>query len=172
MKIHLVLLILGITIYRSNASKTDINSQKDEVKSNITKIEEKSFETNVDQPNDESTVDANVDIVIEESLKTPLIDLIPENSPEFDLIDGSSVGEADFYYNDVINRDPNEIMETAAGFAPLPFLKKKRKNQRPQRRYPTRRYYQNPYSYRRFQYYNPYIYGFYRPSSLPYYYYY
>nr|XP_034832149.1 uncharacterized protein LOC117988961 [Maniola hyperantus] len=83
---------------------------------------------------------------------------------EFEL-----VKEGDYYYNDVVYKDPNEIMDTAAGFVPIPIFRKKQK-QAPRRRYATRRYNRRPYASRRQYYFYPY-YRYYRPSSLRYYYY-
>ncbi|XP_038209765.1 uncharacterized protein LOC119830723 [Zerene cesonia] len=114
----------------------------------------------------ESNVDATVDIVIEENIKTPLDALIPE-MPDVDL-DETAIGDEEILYNDVVNRDPSEIMDTAAGFVPIPIIKRR---QKPQKRYGLRRHFlRNPH--RRYQHFYPYYYyRYYRPSSLRYFYY-
>ncbi|CAG4956176.1 unnamed protein product [Colias eurytheme] len=113
-----------------------------------------------------SNVDATMDIVIEENIQTPLNTLIPETS-EVDL-DEVAIADEEILYNDVVNRDPSEIMDTAAGFVPIPIIKRR---QKPQKRYGLRRnFLRNPY--RRYQPFYPYYYyRFYRPSSLRYFYY-
>lgn len=172
MKTHIILiLVFGISVY---ATTTEViaeleNGAQTTNSFNDPQTTEKSFDITTEHevnPNLKN-FDGSMEIVIEETVKTPY-NLLNEAAPEFDLGE-MSANEGDFYYNDVIHKDPNEIMDTAAGFAPLPFLKTRRKSQRP---YATRRYFQKPYAYRRFQYFYPYYYGFYRPSSLRYYSYY
>ncbi|XP_039752947.1 uncharacterized protein LOC120628578 [Pararge aegeria] len=99
----------------------------------------------------------NNDFNLKEQIDTSLED-------DFEL-----VKESDYYYNDLISKDPNEIMQTAAGFVPIPIFRKKQKHT-PRRQYATRRYNRRPYASRRNYFFYPY-YSYYRPSSLRYYYY-
>lgn len=75
--------------------------------------------------------------------------------------------DEDFLYNDLIHKDPNEIMDTAAGFVPIPIFRKKKKTQKPRQPFASRRYFRRHYPYRRLYYFYPY-YGYY-PSSLRFY---
>ncbi|XP_014358168.2 uncharacterized protein LOC106710590 [Papilio machaon] len=65
--------------------------------------------------------------------------------------------------DNVIIKEPGEIMETAAGFVPIPII---RNRQKQRRRFVTRRNFQR-YPFRRFHFFYPY--PFYHPSSLRYY---
>ncbi|KAJ8722008.1 hypothetical protein PYW08_004410 [Mythimna loreyi] len=112
--------------------------------------------------------DGEVDIVIEESV-SPL-EVISDEQNEINIDDDDYLYPGNQLIDSILaDRIKEEIMETAAGFAPPPFLKKRRK-QPARRRFAIRRRYQSyPYApYRRLPYYNPY-YRFYRPSSLRFY---
>ncbi|CAF4881565.1 unnamed protein product [Pieris macdunnoughi] len=172
MKTHIfIILVFGLSAYAKTIAEVIAETENGAQTTdsfNDPQTTENSFVTSEPEIDlNLKNVDASMEIVIEENVKTPY-NLLNEAVTDFDLGEVSP-NDGDFYYNDVINRDPNEIMDTAAGFAPLPFLKKRRKAQRP---YATRRFFQKPYAYRRFQYFYPYYYGFYRPSSLRYYNYY
>lgn len=117
-----------------------------------------------------------VNIIIEESKPENNVDIELTTDNPLALSDASILNfdnelvpmrDEDFYYNDLINRDPNEIMDAAAGFVPIPIFRKKHKTTKPQKPYASRRYYRRPYGYRRYYYFYPY-YGYY-PSSLRYY---
>ncbi|CAH2096313.1 unnamed protein product [Euphydryas editha] len=128
------------------------------------------------QPNFEETLD-----IVMESIKNPTVQFDigePANYYEFNLQDPSDASldeiippnDAD-YYNEIINKDPNEIMDTAAGFLPIPIFKRKQKNRK---QVPIRRRFRNPYFYRRSFpqrrfYFQPY-YSYYHPSSFGFYY--
>lgn len=130
------------------------------------------------QPNFEETLD-----IVMKSVKNPAVQIDleePGNHYEFNLQDPSDANvdeiippnDADYYYNEIINKDPNEIMDTAAGFHPPPFFKRKHKHRK---QVSVRRHFRNPYLYRRafpqrrFYYFQPY-YSYYRPSSFGFYY--
>ncbi|KPI94479.1 hypothetical protein RR46_04547 [Papilio xuthus] len=68
-----------------------------------------------------------------------------------------------FVEDNVIIKEPGEIMETAAGFVPIPII---RNRQKQRRRFVTRRNFQR-YPFKRFHFFYPY--PFYHPSSLRYY---
>lgn len=108
--------------------------------------------------------DPNVQVIIEEAIDLPY-DLVPPPESEDVILNDNGLSLADdLYPNEIIEKHPDEIMDTASGFAPLPFL---RRRQKPRRRFATRRHSQrNPY--RRVFYYYPY-YPYYYPSSLRYY---
>ncbi|CAD0201409.1 unnamed protein product [Chrysodeixis includens] len=83
----------------------------------------------------------------------------------------SSDKYGDRYVDNVLgDRIKDEIMETAAGFAPVPLVFRKRQRMPPRRRFTIRRQYQRyPFSpYRRYHSVYPY-YSYYRPSSLRFY---
>ncbi|KAJ8731471.1 hypothetical protein PYW07_004635 [Mythimna separata] len=112
--------------------------------------------------------DGEVDIVIEETV-TPL-EVVSDDQNEISIDDDDYLYPGNQLIDSILaDRIKGEIMETAAGFAPPPFLKKRRQ-QPARRRFAIRRRYQSyPYApYRRLPYYNPY-YRFYRPSSLRFY---
>lgn len=113
--------------------------------------------------------DREVDIVIEESV-TPVVEVIPDAQNEINIDDDDYLYPRDQFIDNILaDRIKDEIMETAAGFAPLPFLRKRhRQPSRP--RFAIRRKFQSyPYApYRRLPFYNPY-YRFFRPSSLRFY---
>lgn len=115
----------------------------------------------------------NVEVFIEETVDLPsefaLQDFQADGDIPFD--ENSLPLTDDLYPNEVLEKNPDEIMEQAAGFAPLPFI---RRRQKPRRKPTTRRHFvRNPY--RRFYYAYPYYYGYYprysyySPSSLRYY---
>lgn len=123
-----------------------------------------------------------VNIVIEESVETTnteapfdlqeslLFDIQGNNVMNFDD-QYVPMQEEDYFFSDIVNKDPNELMDTASGFVPIPIFRRHKKNRK---KYPNmqakRRYYRRPYTYnpyRRFYFY-PY-YQYYRPSSLRFY---
>lgn len=111
--------------------------------------------------------DASVELVIQENVVSPFDqfgppELLPEDS--FDNFRGLPVGEDIDEKFSLINMQ-DEIMETAAGFAPLPFL---RRRQKPRKHFASRRNF-NKNPHRRFHFFYPYYYTFYRPSSLRFY---
>lgn len=113
--------------------------------------------------------DGEVEIVIEESV-TPLEEVISDEQNEIKIDDDDYLYPGNQIIDNILaDRIKDEIMETAAGFAPPPFLRK-RHNQPARRRFAIRRKFQKyPYApYRRLPFYNPY-YRFYRPSSLRFY---
>lgn len=108
-----------------------------------------------------------VDIVIEETV-TPLKAMSDaQNEIQIDADDYLPTGNKGIDQI-VADRIKDEIMQTAAGFAPIPYFRKK--NKRPSTRFPSRRHSQRyPYAiYRSYPFYYPY-YRVYRPSSLRYY---
>lgn len=109
--------------------------------------------------------DAVVEMVIQENLVNPLEDFVPESSLQGDseAFQGLSAGG---YFDDLSTKKiQDEIMQTAAGFAPLPFL---RRRQKPRKHFAMRRNFKkNPH--RRVHFFYPYYYSFYRPSSLRFY---
>ncbi|XP_026761698.2 uncharacterized protein LOC113520537 [Galleria mellonella] len=120
------------------------------------------FVTNVNDENGEYR-DSNTQIIIE-SIDSS-VDEVTSPSPM--LIDNDIALNGDIYSNTLVN-NPDEIMETAAGFVPIPIFSKR---QKARRRFATRPHFKrNPYAYkyRETQYYYPY-YRFYYPSSLNYY---
>lgn len=159
----------------SETSESEETYKEDTTLNNSEPDKNKIIETSEDtelSPNEVEDItqhgDSEVDIVIEENV-TPLGDdksdtqndinidddyLTPNNGPVFDI---------------PMDRIKYEIMETAAGFAPLPFFRKKHGSP-PRRRFAIRRQYQRyPHApYRRYPIYYPY-YAFYRPSSLRFY---
>ncbi|XP_045773083.1 uncharacterized protein LOC123872681 [Maniola jurtina] len=175
------------------SESNDSSTNHEEKFSNNSDIEQENIETseNGETIVEDSPNEGTVELDIVESIKSPIdpfdfkeaidnqvglkevynnnqfnlqeyVDTNLEN--EFEL-----VKDGDYYYNDVVFKDPNEIMDTAAGFVPIPIFRKKQK-QAPRRRYATRRYNRRPYASRRQYYFYPY-YRYYRPSSLRYYYY-
>ncbi|XP_059050135.1 uncharacterized protein LOC131845112 [Achroia grisella] len=109
--------------------------------------------------------DSNVQIIIE-SIDSPAEEMPSKSESVF--INNEIALNSDNYRDTYIDSDPNEIMETAAGFVPIPIF---RKRQNARRRFATRRHFKRnpyPYTYKRLYYYYPY-YGFYYPSSLKYY---
>lgn len=115
-----------------------------------------------------------VDIVIEESVVTPL-DVVSDEENEVKIDDDDYLHPGDQLIDNILaERIKDEIMDTAEGFAPLP-LQLRKKHRQParhrfaiRRRYPAYPYPYTPYTpYRRISYYNPYYY--YRPSSLRFY---
>lgn len=154
--------------------------------------EQKKIETNLNSEAavEDQTQEITLEIDIEENIQSPLdnfdfqeaidnqLGLEEFNNDQFNLEenidtnfenDFEIVNADDYVYNDVIYKDPNEIMDTAAGFVPIPIIRK-RKKQTP-RRQATRRNNRRPYASRRHYYFYPY-YRYYRPSSLRYYSYY
>ncbi|CAG9561912.1 unnamed protein product [Danaus chrysippus] len=126
--------------------------------------------------------DEFVNIVIEESVDTTnteapfdlqeslLFDIQGNNVMNYDD-EYVPMQEEDYFFSDIVNKDPNELMDTASGFVPIPIFRRHQKNRK---RYPNlqakRRFYRRPYNYnpyRRFYFY-PY-YQYYRPSSLRFY---
>lgn len=106
---------------------------------------------------------SSVEVFIEEALDFPTGLASADNA----VLDENNVSLTDdLYVNEIIEKTPDEIMETAAGFVPLPII---RRRQKPRRRPATRRHFVTK-PYRRFYYAYPYYYGYYRPSSLRYYY--
>lgn len=155
--------------------------------------EQKKIETNLNSEAaiEDQTEEITLEIDIEENIQSPLdnfdfqeaidnqLGLEEFNNDQFNLEENIDtnfenefeiVNADDYVYNDVIYKDPNEIMDTAAGFVPIPIIRK-RKKQTPRRQTPTRRYNRRPYASRRQYYFYPY-YRYYRPSSLRYYSYY
>ncbi|OWR53823.1 hypothetical protein KGM_206450 [Danaus plexippus plexippus] len=123
-----------------------------------------------------------VNIVIEESVETTnteapfdlqeslLFDIQGNNVMNFDD-QYVPMQEEDYFFSDIVNKDPNELMDTASGFVPIPIFRRHKNNRK---KYPNmqakRRYYRRPYTYnpyRRFYFY-PY-YQYYSPSSLRFY---
>ncbi|KAJ0176702.1 hypothetical protein K1T71_007881 [Dendrolimus kikuchii] len=108
--------------------------------------------------------DASLEFVIQENVVSPFEQFgpLPELSPQddFDNFQGLPVSEDIDKFS--LMKMQDEIMETAAGFAPLPFL---RRRQKPRKHFASRRNY-NKNPHRRFQFFYPYYYAFYRPSSL------
>lgn len=115
----------------------------------------------------------NVEVIVEEAIDLPgdfsseiVSELFPYDSDE------AAEAEVDEFSNEIEEKNPDEIMETAAGFVPLPIIRRRKK---PQNRFATRRhfkrqpYYYYPSYYRRSPYYYSPYYAFYRPSSLRYY---
>ncbi|KAM3965146.1 uncharacterized protein ACR2FA_000539 [Aphomia sociella] len=118
--------------------------------------------TNIKDENGYS--DSNVQIIIE-SIDGPTEELT-QSQPMY--MNNDIALNEDLYSDKLVDNGPDEIMETAAGFVPIPIF---RKRQKARRRFATRRHFiRNPYAYtyRGLHYYYPY-YGFYRPSSLKYY---
>ena len=120
--------------------------------------------------------DEDINIIIEENNPDKILEVGPATDNTLILPDNNVLSfdneivpmrDDDYYYNDLINRDPSEIMDTAAGFVPIPIFRKKHKSRKPQKPYVSRRYFKRPYAYRRYYYFYPY-YGYY-PSSLRYY---
>ncbi|VVC92186.1 unnamed protein product [Leptidea sinapis] len=165
------ILIIGVFGFYANASTTteaevnvifeNNNPVTDTISLFNSENEQKNDEATLNNESDEpeTNFDANINIVIEEDLEIPVNQFLPQETKGNLPVD-------DYYRNDVIERNADEIMDTAAGFVPIPIIRR----QKPKRRFATRRYFRrNPYPYRRYQFYSPY-YGFYRPSSLRYYY--
>lgn len=110
--------------------------------------------------------DGEIDLLIEEEL-TPL----DEDSQNAIKTDDEDYLSGDRYVDNILgDRIKDEIMETAAGFAPIPLVFRKRQRMPPRRRFTIRRQYQRyPFTpYRRYQNFYPY-YSYYRPSSLRFY---
>lgn len=117
----------------------------------------------------------DVNIIIEEDNPDKIFNLGPSTDNTLILPDTNVLSydnkivpmrDEDYNFKDLLNRDPSEIMDTAAGFVPIPIFRKKHKP-KPQKPYVSRRYFKRPYAYRRYYFYYPY-YGYY-PSSLRYY---
>ncbi|XP_072948813.1 uncharacterized protein [Epargyreus clarus] len=112
----------------------------------------------------ESNYGASIDIFMEENIKKPadvFLDLV--NEPNFD---SELPIENDDIYTDVLNKDPNEIMDTAAGFVPIPIFRNK---QKAKRRFATRRQFRRkPSPRRRIFFFYP-TYGFYPYNSFRFY---
>lgn len=110
-----------------------------------------------------SNYGASLDILMEESIRKPadtFLDLVEPN------IDSDLPIQSDDMYTDILNKDPNEIMDTAAGFVPIPIFRNK---QKAKRRFATRRQFRRkPNSHRRIFFFYP-SYGFYPYNSLTYY---
>ncbi|XP_041979349.1 uncharacterized protein LOC121733223 [Aricia agestis] len=127
---------------------------------------EKSEEFDKAIENEQAIIDASIGAIENEHFP------INFNWDGYDSIDDDYVPmqESDFYYKDLMERDPNEIMDTAAGFVPIPILKKRK--QKPRRKFANRRYFRRPNPrpnpYRRHYYYYPY-YRYYYPGSLRFY---
>lgn len=110
-----------------------------------------------------SNYGATIDNLMEESIKKPadvFLDLVEDSD-----IDSEFPIQSDDIYTDVVNRDPNEIMDTAAGFVPIPIFRNKQKSKR---RFATRRQFRRKPAHRRIFFFYP-SYGFYPYSSLRYY---
>ncbi|CAH0715647.1 unnamed protein product, partial [Brenthis ino] len=149
----------------SNNSETE--QKNDETSVSIEPVEQElpKFEETVnivieDVENQDEVLDLN-----EPATDNPLALQIPDvDNFEEDFI---PMRDEDFLYNDLIHKDPNEIMDTAAGFVPIPIFRKKKKPQKPRQPFASRRYFRRPYPYRRLYYFYPY-YRYY-PSSLRFY---
>lgn len=196
MKAHIILLLVGIVCAFANpvSKPEELSNDKEPPLSEPTELEvtvevedatlnksdpepikvEVISEEIVREPDINTDItkygDGEVDIVIEESA-TPLEEVISDEQNEIPIDDDDYLYPGDQLVNNIIaERIQDEIMETAAGFAPPPFLRK-RHRQPPRRRFAIRRKFQSyPYApYRRLPFYNPYYYTFYRPSSLRFY---
>lgn len=164
---------------------TNFNKQDDEDNINT--------ESDIRNEITEKYDNAEIDILIEESIEGTPNDFIPPEVPLEDSANGllpglpPSLGIPNEFiapepptvtYQDevpepqifnpytednVIIKEPGEIMETAEGFVPIPII---RNRQKQRRRFVNRRNFQR-YPFRRFHFFYPY--PFYHPSSLRYY---
>ncbi|XP_030041209.1 uncharacterized protein LOC115456328 [Manduca sexta] len=138
----------------ANSETPSDNGVKFEISESVPNIEE----------NIVATFNSADEDAIEENIINPPMDVFPQM--ETDLNVNYEPIFDDSYRFVSMNKVQDEIMETAAGFAPLPFF---RKRQKPRRRYVTRRNFRrNPYRNAHFFY--PYYGFYYNPSSLRYFY--
>ncbi|XP_050351125.1 uncharacterized protein LOC126773912 [Nymphalis io] len=189
---HIVLLLaIGLSIAdatsvlkeivneKSLQAETNESITRDETSSNISENEQNGnefsvitdesdkYQTNYEEPLDifmENLENPTKEVFLEESVSFDEFNSQDPSDAHFDEI--VPVTDSDYSYNDIINRDPNEIMDTAAGFVPIPIFKRR---QKPRKQVAARRRFRKPYPYRRLYYYYPY-YSYYRPSSLRFYY--
>ncbi|XP_028173569.1 uncharacterized protein LOC114362383 [Ostrinia furnacalis] len=111
----------------------------------------------------------NVEVIVEEDIDLPS-DIYSQTDNEVFFDNDETL--TDEFADDIMEKHPDELMETAAGFAPLPFIRKRQKSKK---RFATRRHFKrNPYpyyysSFRRSPYFFYPYYAYYRPSSLRYY---
>ncbi|CAG9786658.1 unnamed protein product [Diatraea saccharalis] len=137
--------------YDTNFNKGETEQKKQELTTNI-------------GPSINGEMEQNLEVIIEETVDVPRELLSPISEAEDTVLDDNTVSVPDDVYpNEIIERHPEEIMETAAGFIPVPIIKRR---QKPKRRIASRRHFKrNPY--RRVFYYYPY-YPYYYQSSLYY----
>ncbi|CAG4965169.1 unnamed protein product [Parnassius apollo] len=144
------------------------------LKQNEQEVDQKKINIESDTNNEvtEKYGDTEVDIVIEESINGVPNDFAALGEEASLIIEGEgeaqepqSIFDSFSDVNEMLNKDPEEIMETAAGFVPIPIMRNRHK---PRRRFATRRNFRrNPYPFRRFYFYYPY--PFYHYGSLRFY---
>lgn len=175
--------VLNETVLDSSLVKQDSEIVTDEILPNNESVESSDMlNTYSDLPDTKQpNFDETLDIVME-SIKNPAVQIDleePGNHYEFNLEDQSDSNadeiippnDADYYNNEIINKDPNEIMDTAAGFHPPTLFKRKQKHRK---QVSIRRRFRNPYLYRRsfpqrrFYYFQPY-YSYFRSSPFGFY---
>lgn len=106
---------------------------------------------------------AEVVIQVEETMSDAPVNFLDTSDANI-VIDEENQGQHFSASDEIVNKDPDEIMDTAAGFVPIPIIRNRRKQNK---RVSTRRNFKRrPYLYRRFYYYP---YSFYYPSSLRFY---
>ncbi|XP_049873544.1 uncharacterized protein LOC126372063 [Pectinophora gossypiella] len=158
-------------------SGSESEDKHDEKISSIGDSEHKETKVETTPENTEALKNTGrLEIIIEETfspdeLVLPKIDDVPQNGAILDVPETTYM-DSDLGSDVLVNKVEGEIMETAAGFVPIPIIRKRQharrrlarphKPARPSRRYFMKNPYWTPY------YLYPY-YGFYRPSSLRYY---
>ncbi|XP_013186844.1 uncharacterized protein LOC106132075 [Amyelois transitella] len=132
--------------------------------------------TNVKTREDAANIeDSNVELIINvEETIDPVEEQFPQIQDVLNIDDGDFkiLDREDFNRDEAMESNPDEIMQTAAGFVPVPIIRKFRQKQKARRRVATRRQFKrHPRPYTPWRYLYPYsYYSFYRPSSLRYFY--
>ncbi|XP_053609519.1 uncharacterized protein LOC128674713 [Plodia interpunctella] len=118
--------------------------------------------------------DAIFQIYVEETID-PVEEHYPQMQNELSIDDDTFtiLDREDLNRDEVMESNTDEIMQTAAGFIPVPIIKKFRQKQPARRRVAARRQYRRPQPHpHHWRYSFPYVYySYYRPSSLRYSYY-